>query len=177
MIGNGTHKHYLIPQPLPRPLSAHHPRPSNIWKQDSTRLAVTVKHGLRSSQYSPRDRCFSDGAFGNLVHRNCNRAGDSSCCITTRWALPNRKHLHMYIYKLWLVSMQQQKKCLQTKRISWLPPMFFFFFCMSYTMIEIYHENDRIYVSCWLLRVMVAKMHASEHHGGYKARFRASWWL
>ena len=124
-----------------------------------------------------RDRCFSDGAFGNLVHRNCNRAGDSSCCITTRWALPNRKHLHMYIYKLWLVSMQQQKKCLQTKRISWLPPMFFFFFCMSYTMIEIYHENDRIYVSCWLLRVMVAKMHASEHHGGYKARFRASWWL
>ena len=30
------------------------------------------------------DRCFSDGASGNLVRRNYDSAGDSSCCSTTR---------------------------------------------------------------------------------------------
>ena len=51
------------------------------------------------------DRCFRNGASGNVVHRNCDRAGDSSCCITTKWALPNRKHLHIQ----WLVSVFANK--------------------------------------------------------------------
>ena len=32
------------------------------------------------------DRCSSDGASGNLVHSNCDLAGDSSCCSTNRYS-------------------------------------------------------------------------------------------
>jgi len=72
----------LIPQPLPRPLMRTPPPPFQCTEAG---LAVTVKSGVSIQSW---DRCFSDGASGNFVHRNCDRAGDSSCCSTTRWALP-----------------------------------------------------------------------------------------
>ena len=40
------------------------------------------------SQYSVLGPLLQWWRAGNFVHRNCDRAGDSSCCSTTRWALP-----------------------------------------------------------------------------------------
>ena len=100
------------------------------------------------------DRCFSDGASRNLVHRNCDSAGDSCCCSTTWWALPNRKHLHMYLYTMVCVSansIQSEAAC--------YPKFVFLLHVLHHVvlMFLIHHENDRSNVSCWLLR--------------------ASWWL
>ena len=60
---------------------ARRPRPSNIRKRG---LQVQSSTGYSRVSIQSWDRCFSDGASGNLVHRNCDRAGDSSCCNTTR---------------------------------------------------------------------------------------------
>ena len=60
---------------------ARRPRPSNIWKRG---LQVQSSTGYSRVSIQSWDRCCSDGASGNLVHRNCDRAGDSSCCSRTR---------------------------------------------------------------------------------------------
>ena len=130
----------VIPQPLPRPLFRTPPCPSNIYTEarGSTRLAVTVKYGLQLSQYSPAIAASVMGCSETLFIATATVLVILAATIQPgEHYLPNRKHLHMYIYKLWLVSMQQRKrkKCLQTKRISWLPPNFFFlFFCACPTL-------------------------------------------
>ena len=77
----------FIPQRLPRPLMRTPPHLPMIRKRG---LQVQSSTGYSRVSIQSWDRCFSDGASGNLVHRNCDRAGDSSCCSTTRCSCVSR---------------------------------------------------------------------------------------
>ena len=130
------------------------PPPFNIRKQSSTRLAVAVKHGLHSSQYSP-------GTAASVMAR------PGTLCIATVTVLvilaaavqPGERYLTASIctctYTQWFVSVQIAYKVKQPVTLKFV----FLLHVLHHVvlMFLIHHENDRSNVSCWLLR--------------------ASWWL
>ena len=107
----------FFPEPLPRPYI----RKRGLQLQSST--------GYTRVSIQSWDRWFSDGASGNLLHRNCDRIGDSSCCSTTRWALPNRNHLHSAsLYQCKKMSAYKVKPLVTLQKIFFAFPTLCFFF-------------------------------------------------
>ena len=76
----------FITQSLPHPLMRTPPPPPPFQYTEAGLHSACSCSQARATVESvfSWDRCFSDGASGNLVHRNCDRGGDSCCCSTTR---------------------------------------------------------------------------------------------
>ena len=185
MIGNGTHKHYrwfLFHNHCHAHWCAHRPRPSNIWKQDSTRLAVTVTHGLRSSQYSPAT------AASVMARSETLFIATVTVLVILAAALqPGEHYLTASIctctYTNYGLCQCNNKKsvCKQSESAGYPQCFSFFFACRTLWLKFIMRTTAFMlaadcYASWWLRctlpSIMVAIRHASEHHGGYKARFR-----
>ena len=73
----------LFHKPLPRPLMRTPLPPFQYIRKRGLQLELSTGYSRVSIQ--SWDRCSSDGASGNLVHSNCDLAGDSSCCSTNRY--------------------------------------------------------------------------------------------
>ena len=136
----------FITQPLPRLLMRMPPPPPfNIRKRSSTRLAVAVKHGLHSSQYSP-------GTAASVMAR------PGTLCIATVTVLvilaaavqPGERYLTASIctctYTQWFVSVQIAYKVKQLVTLKFV----FLLHVLHHVvlMFLIHHENDRSNVSC-----------------------------
>jgi len=128
-------KPHFIPQPLPHPLIRTLLPPFQYIYESaggSTRLAVIVKHGLQSSRYFP-------GTAASVMARL------RTLCIATVTVLvilaaalqPGEHYLTASI-----CICNGLCQCLQTKRISLLPPIYFLLHALHF------YENDRSNISC-----------------------------